>query len=128
MHPICGTNHIDAVESPSQGVPTNSNITGPHYSWNDLQDAKSANAYTLGRWTEHKTDLQYILVDLADGLKHGVYFAASSHNCTLVGVHHVLHSVRALRLWAVDLGWQVQHVVPLPDVGADHLQHSAFCL
>ena len=72
--------------------------------------------------------LQDILVDLADSLEHGVHFAACGHNGTLVRVHHALHSIWALRLWGVDLGRQVQHVVPLPDVGADHLQHSAFGL
>ena len=75
-----------------------------------------------------RAHLQYILVDLADGLKHGIYFAPSSHNGTLIRMHHVLNSVRGIRLWTVDLGRQVQRVVALPDVGADHLQHPALGL
>ena len=72
--------------------------------------------------------LQHILVDLADGLKHGIYFSAGSHNGTLIRVHHVLNGVGARRLGAVDLGRQVQRVVALPDVGADHLQHPTLGL
>ena len=99
--------------------------------------AKYQTGGSMDRWTckhaksintSKRADLQDILVDLADGLKHGIHFAACCHNGTLVWVHHVLHHIRALRVWGIDLGRQVQLVVPLPDVCADHLQHSALSL
>ena len=99
----------------------------PDYQTGGPMDSRTC-IYSRSRDTKERADLQDVLVDLADGFKHGIHFATGCHNGTLVRVHHVLHHIRALGLRGADLGWQVQLVVPLPDVGANHLQHSAFSL